>query len=212
MSNKEIDMSDFPLRANRLVEKSRPMVIRKNDGTTDDAATKEKEKPVSVVIKRGCHKAQAEAQVEAQSEAQVEVSEKKLLIQPPPTDVDQHQFIVDIAQLPAVQQSIREKIRGYRMQDAKKNRFEAELFVDFDFVVSMLDSCATTCYYCRKGVCVVYEKRRDKRQWTIERIDNNRGHNKDNVEIACLHCNLARCTVSSANYVKTKRLSVVKRP
>jgi hypothetical protein len=206
MSYKEIDISDFPFRSVSA------LLIRKSDDTDKYEETekrREKEKTLKV-IKRSFQV--DEVDVAEIVDAEIEVIKKKVIIQSLLRDVNQHQYIIDVEQLPAVQLCIREKIRGYKTQDVKKNKYDAALFIDFNFVVSMLQSCATTCYYCQKGVCVIYDKTRDKRQWTIERIDNNRGHNKDNVEIACLQCNLARCTVSSANYVKTKGLSVIKSP
>ena len=49
------------------------------------------------------------------------------------------------------------------------------------------------------------------KQWTLERIDNGMGHNKDNVEIACLLCNLRRRTMYHERYVFTKQMmNVVK--
>ena len=38
-------------------------------------------------------------------------------------------------------------------------------------------------------------------EWTIERIDNSIGHNKGNVEISCLNCNLRRRTMHYERYL-----------
>jgi hypothetical protein len=66
------------------------------------------------------------------------------------------------------------------------------------------------CYYCRKKVKILYEYVREEDQWTLERIDNKRGHNNDNVEIACLSCNLRRRTMYHERYVFTKQMNIIK--
>jgi hypothetical protein len=48
-------------------------------------------------------------------------------------------------------------------------------------------------------------------QWTLERIDNDLGHNKNNVEIACLNCNLRRRTMYHERYLFTKELNIIKK-
>jgi len=60
-------------------------------------------------------------------------------------------------------------------------------------------------------VHILYENVREPLQWTLERIDNDFGHNKNNVEIACLNCNLRRRTMYHERYLFTKELSIVKK-
>ena len=219
---KEIDMSDFSdaVGINRLLQKCKSVtVLKSRDGAKEEK--KEKAKLSLVIVKRKSVLPKSESESESKSESESEsksafnldvaATGNKIIRDLCARDADQHQYVVDIAHMPAVQLSIREKIRGYKLQDTKKGKFDADLFIDYDFVLSMLRACASKCFYCRKGVYVLYDRPRDKRQWTIERIDNRRGHNQDNVEIACLQCNLARCTVSSKNYAKTKRLTAIKK-
>ena len=66
------------------------------------------------------------------------------------------------------------------------------------------------CYYCNNPVLVLYEYVREPKQWTVERIDNKFGHNKDNIEIACLNCNLHRRTMHHERYLFTKNLNIIK--
>jgi hypothetical protein len=107
-----------------------------------------------------------------------------------------------------IQSHIKEKIRGYKSQDLKKKRYDVEKFIDYEFVINRLLSCDLTCFYCQKKIQIIYENSREMQQWTIERIDNEYGHNKDNIEIACLQCNLSRYRVSANNFMKTKRLQI----
>jgi hypothetical protein len=44
----------------------------------------------------------------------------------------------------------------------------------------------------------------------VERIDNSIGHNRTNIVIACLDCNLHRRTMYYERYVFTKQLNIVK--
>jgi hypothetical protein len=51
---------------------------------------------------------------------------------------------------------------------------------------------------------------REPQQWTLERMDNDFGHNEGNVVIACLSCNLRRRTMHYERYLFTKQLNIVK--
>lgn len=105
---------------------------------------------------------------------------------------------------------IRNKINGYKSQDKKKKIFCSEKFIDFEFVIKLFHSSLIKCYYCNEQVSILYDSVRDPKQWTIERIENNMGHNKDNVVIACLNCNLKRRTMYHQRYLMTKQLIIVK--
>jgi hypothetical protein len=104
-----------------------------------------------------------------------------------------------------VSQQVTKKISGYKYQDVEKNIFCEDSFVDYDTVISRLCECDLTCYYCRKPVLVLYEFVREPRQWTLERKDNAFGHNKDNIDISCLTCNIRRRTMLQERYVLTRR-------
>jgi len=58
---------------------------------------------------------------------------------------------------------------------------------------------------------ILYEIVRESLQWTLDRIDNAVGHNKNNVLIACLHCNLKRRKQSKDAFLFTKQLQIVKK-
>ena len=102
------------------------------------------------------------------------------------------------------------KISGYKSQDMKKGIYDDAKFVHFDDVVALMAGRKMSCFYCKKQALLFYEYSRDCDQWTLERIDNARGHNVDNVEIACLNCNLRRRTMYHERYVFTKQMSTVR--
>ena len=104
---------------------------------------------------------------------------------------------------------IKSKMCGYRAQDIQKNILDEEKFVTFSRIIELFVASELKCFYCRDPVRVVYEYVREPRQWTLERIDNKMGHNRDNVEIACLNCNLRRRTIRCERYIMTKQMRVV---
>lgn len=105
---------------------------------------------------------------------------------------------------------IKHKIYGYSFQDETKEKYSESDFVDLSGVLQKLVDCKMECFYCRKKVKLLYEYVREESQWTLERIDNKLGHNKDNVEVACLECNLKRRTMYHERFIFTKQFSIKK--
>ncbi len=102
-------------------------------------------------------------------------------------------------------QGINKKISSYRSQDINKSKFDANLFIDYQFIIEKLFNCKLECFYCKKKVMIIYPIVRESSQWSLERIDNNFGHNKNNVEIACLTCNLKRRTMYHQKYISSQK-------
>lgn len=102
------------------------------------------------------------------------------------------------------------KITGYRAQDVKNNLFDSNKFVNLEFVMNLLKESNMKCFYCKEMVQVLYENVREPRQWTLDRIENNQGHNTTNVMIACLQCNLRRRCMYHERYLFTKQLKIVR--
>jgi len=117
----------------------------------------------------------------------------------------------DTKQYRCIHDSFRQKLSSYRSQDTIKARYSEENFTDIENIVELLQESGNICYYCQEPVKVLYEYVRDPKQWTLERIDNDIGHNKGNLMIACLGCNLGRRTMHQERYVFTKQLSIVKK-
>ena len=92
------------------------------------------------------------------------------------------------------------KVGAYRAQDRKKNLFDPTRFVTRAQVISKLLSSEKQCYYCNNDVKIFYRESRDPMQWTLERENNDFGHNDNNVVIACLKCNLERRTMYQGRY------------
>lgn len=109
-----------------------------------------------------------------------------------------------------IQQHIMQKLNGYKAQDVKKEFHDPENFADVEYVIQLLEESSNLCYYCKDSVQVLYENVREPKQWSLDRIYNNQGHNKGNLVIACLKCNLSRKTMYHERYAFTKQLVIVK--
>jgi hypothetical protein len=109
-----------------------------------------------------------------------------------------------------VLRELKRKIDGYRYQDLEKHLFTLDEFVDLDFVIQLLQTSNGDCYYCKESIKILYDISRDPKQWTLERIDNKLGHNKGNVEICCLSCNIKRRTMYHEKFRFTKQMVISK--
>jgi hypothetical protein len=101
---------------------------------------------------------------------------------------------------------VKAKLRSYKDQDLKKNKYDSSQFVTVDFIIGKLKESLMICFYCKEPTNILYEYVREPKQWTIERLDNTYGHNCENVVIACLSCNLRRRTTHFERYLSTKRI------
>lgn len=104
---------------------------------------------------------------------------------------------------------IRGKMSGYRSQDVEKTLLDPLGLVTLDDILGLFKTSDMLCFYCKEPVLVLYEFVRDPKQWTLDRMNNTLGHNRDNVEIACLRCNLRRRCMHQDRYISTKKMGNV---
>ncbi len=107
-------------------------------------------------------------------------------------------------------QEINKKISGYKQQDIIKKKLDVTLFIDFNCVIEKMIECELKCRYCICEMAVLYDITREMKQWSVDRIDNDKGHNKDNFHLACLDCNLKRRRRTDEKFLFTKQLNIVK--
>jgi hypothetical protein len=103
-----------------------------------------------------------------------------------------------------VLQQLSQKLSGYKSQDMVKNLYDSSKFITRERAIELLIDSDLKCHYCKKDIKVLYEIVRDPLQWTLDRIDNDYGHNSGNLLIACLSCNLRRKTIYHERYEMTK--------
>jgi len=109
-------------------------------------------------------------------------------------------------------QQINKKIYGYKQQDIIKKLWNNENFITLESVINKMIETELKCYYCCCEMNVLYDISREMKQWTVDRIDNDLGHNIDNYYLACLECNLKRRRRSDDKFLFTKQMKLVKVP
>lgn len=108
-----------------------------------------------------------------------------------------------------IRQLISKKVSSYIQQDKKKERNE-ESFITVDETIEKLVCSQMKCKYCNTQIKLLYKIIRDDDQWTLDRIDNDRAHTKDNVIVSCLKCNLKRRRIDKDKFEFTRKLNIVK--
>ena len=140
------------------------------------------------------------------------VTEKNVLLKE-----DQHKLIKkfcaneDFSGNIFVKKELERKIKGYRMQDIKKNKLNDEKLIKLDECVDKLVLSKMKCYYCMEDMLLIYENVREPKQWTLDRINNSIGHNTENVVISCLSCNLKRRTMDDKKFKFSKQMKIIKK-
>ena len=99
------------------------------------------------------------------------------------------------------------KRKAYIYQDKHHNIYDPRYTITTDRIVELLVSADLLCHYCREICQVAYKEAMCRRQWTLDRIDNNYGHNDANVVIACLDCNLKRGTMDAERFRMGKQFT-----
>lgn len=108
-------------------------------------------------------------------------------------------------------QEITKKIYGYKQQDKLKNKFEIDSFINIESIITKMIECELKCYYCKNEMLVLYDISREMNQWSVDRINNDNGHNLNNYHLACLSCNLKRRRRTDEKFLFTKQLKLVKK-
>jgi hypothetical protein len=107
-------------------------------------------------------------------------------------------------------QEINRKIYGYKHQDLLKHKYNEDDFITLESILRTMVQCSLLCYYCHQHMDVLYCISREGKQWSVDRINNQLGHNKDNFYLACLECNLKRRCRNDDKFLFTKQLKIVK--
>ena len=69
-----------------------------------------------------------------------------------------------------------------------------------------------TVWYSGKENCeLLYKNTLAKKQWTLDRINNEYGHNHDNVVICCLECNIKKGEMDSDRFKQGKEIKIIRK-
>jgi hypothetical protein len=110
----------------------------------------------------------------------------------------------------SVKKELKKKYNAYKNQDKIKHKFDDAKHITFSEMIEKLHISQLKCYYCNCDVLILFNKKREGNQWTLERLDNNLGHYASNTCIACLKCNLKRRTDSHEYFKQGKQLQLIK--
>lgn len=106
---------------------------------------------------------------------------------------------------------IQKKIMGYRNQDFKKKIIDLNRLISLEQTIDLLMRSRLKCFYCNDLCELVYKTIFSKKQWTLDRLNNNNGHNYDNVVISCLECNVKRGNMDSERFKRGKNIKIVRK-
>ena len=109
-----------------------------------------------------------------------------------------------------INSEINKKKNSYRQQDIQKERLD-DTFITSEGIIEKLVASRLICHYCKQKTSIFYENVREKKQWTLDRIDNDICHSFDNVVISCLECNLKRRRTDYGKFKFTKQLVIKKK-
>ena len=83
--------------------------------------------------------------------------------------------------------NIKRKINSHKLFD--KKRFGIEGNIDYKFITELIKKQDKKCFVCKEEVLLIDWKPYCCYQFSIDRINNEYSHNKDNVRITCYYCN-----------------------
>ena len=105
---------------------------------------------------------------------------------------------------------LKKKYSSYKNQDKQSHKFDPEQHITYEQMIEKIYESKLKCYYCNCDLSILYNKKRLKSQWTLERLDNNLGHYNTNTCISCLDCNLKRRTDNYEYFKQSKQTKVIK--
>ena len=105
--------------------------------------------------------------------------------------------------------NVMKKRSSYRTQDVNKDRLKDD-FITYEEIIEKLVISKLKCSYCKENVLILYENKRDYKQWTLDRIDNSIGHSNVNTVISCLKCNLQKRKRDDDKFRFTKQMNLIK--
>ena len=110
-----------------------------------------------------------------------------------------------------LKREIDKKIKGYKNQDIQKTLLNINKFISLDNTIEKLMASKLKCYYCNDNCELLYRNVLSKKQWTLDRINNDLGHNDDNVVICCYECNVKRGDMDSQRFKDGKSIKIIKK-
>jgi hypothetical protein len=83
--------------------------------------------------------------------------------------------------------------------------------ISLDQTIEKLMLSKLKCFYCKENCELLYKNTLAKKQWTLDRINNEYGHNHDNVVICCLECNIKKGEMDSDRFKQGKEIKIIRK-
>ena len=106
---------------------------------------------------------------------------------------------------------INKKINGYKSQDIQKELLDLNSLISLDQTIEKLMLSKLKCFYCKENCELLYKNTLAKKQWTLDRLNNEYGHNHDNVVICCLECNIKKGEMDSDRFKQGKEIKIIRK-
>jgi hypothetical protein len=110
-----------------------------------------------------------------------------------------------------IRKNLKQKINSYKQQDLRKDRYDSNTFIKYDELLEKLVISKLICGYCKCRVLLMYANKREDKQWTLDRINNDDGHSNSNTIISCLKCNLERRCKNDKKFLFSKQMRLIKK-
>ena len=123
------------------------------------------------------------------------------------TTAKKNENTLNILTLKHIVREIENKRKAYIYQDKQHSIYDPRYSISLEHIIALIIESNLNCYYCREICQLTYKEVMCRKQWTLDRIDNNYGHNHTNVVIACLDCNLKRGNMDSERFRQGKQFT-----
>lgn len=117
---------------------------------------------------------------------------------------DEQSYICTNCDIKNIEQCIKNKLYTYKHSDNKKFKIEGN--VTIDDIKKLFRIQNFKCYICDDVVLSCNWKPNCLYQFSIDRIDNNLPHNKNNVLISCYYCNCISYKTNILNCHETNKI------
>jgi 5-methylcytosine-specific restriction endonuclease McrA len=123
------------------------------------------------------------------------------------TTAKKNENTLNILTLKHIVREIENKRKAYIYQDKQHSIYDPRYSISLEHIIALIIESNLNCYYCREICQLTYKEVMCRKQWTLDRIDNDYGHNHTNVVIACLDCNLKRGNMDSERFRQGKQFT-----
>ena len=92
----------------------------------------------------------------------------------------------------------KQRLKNYSYHDGDSNRYDETKFIQMSEVEYLFKKQSSRCFHCWESLTA--------ESWTLDRINNNYGHNTGNCLLSCLRCNTQRGDTKLPIFTRKKAL------